>query len=216
MPDFWDKQILKAEQAAAGGQYAKAEEILSELIIFTESKPREDKRKFIVLEIMADLMDAQKRYQEVEKYLLRALELRKERYGVLHRRYADGLARLAGFYYEHERYKDAEPLSREVLHIHEGLYGSDSEEVGRSSGQLAETLHTIGNVEEAEELYKRAINIRKELAGTLDSESVNLIQRYAELLGAAGRKDEADFLMASAQGRVSGIFKVIKVPRKGR
>src|SRR5579883_962982 len=126
MTEFWDEQILRAQQAAASGEYSKAEDILGKLITFTENQPADDKRKFIVLEIMAEVMQAQNRTREAEDYILRALELRKSRYGMMHRRYAEGLARLAGFYWEHERYKEAEPYSREVVDIHEKLYGKNS------------------------------------------------------------------------------------------
>ncbi len=213
MPETWDELILRAQQAVANEDYKAAESFLTKATELTETLAPDDKRRFIVLELMAELMQAQKRFRETENYLMRAIEMRKQRYGPTHRRYADGLARIAAFFYEHERFEEAEPICREVLAIAEKLYGEKSEEAGRNSGMLAQILHAQNKLEEAEGLYKKAISIRKELAGPMDAESVNLIQHYAHLLSETGRKDEADHLTASAQGRVSGIFKLIKPPK---
>ncbi len=206
----WEDYIIRAQEAATAGDFAKAEVELNEARQETENLPPEDKRRFMILEMLADLMQRLGRADEAEKYLLGANEVRKLRYGRLHYRFAEGLEHLSSLYFENDRFAEAEPLSREILKIHEKIYGPTSEEVGHSAGQLADIVHELGKIEEAEALYRRAIGVRKHTKGAMDSEAVYLIQRYAALLEETGRPDEAAHMKASAQGRISGIIKTLR------
>ncbi len=206
----WEDYIIRAQESATSGDFAQAESELNQARQQTESLPPEDKRRFMILEMLADLMQRQGRVDEAEKHLLGANEIRKLRYGRFHYRYAEGLEHLSSFYFENDRFADAEPLSREILRIHEKHYGPTSEEVGHSAGQLADIVHELGKLQEAETLYKRAIGVRRHTVGALDSEAVYLIQRYAALLEETGRPDEAAHMKASAQGKISGIIKTLR------
>jgi tetratricopeptide (TPR) repeat protein len=209
MAQSWDELLLHAEQSMAGEKYAEAESALTQLGKLAESFAREDERRFVPMEMLAEVYDKNNKPREAEETLLRAVEARKNLYGPMHRKYADGLNRLAALYYEQARYPEAEPICRQVLNIYEKIYGSSHEKVAGTAGQLADTLQLQTKYEEAEHLFKRAIDIRKDLFGTLDAESVWLFQQYANLLEATGRNDEAEYLIACAQGRVSGIMRTV-------
>lgn len=206
----WEELILKAQRAAEDGDYNAAEGFLNNAKALSDKMAENDKRRFLVLEMLADVMEREGRSEEAEAYILGSVESRKTRYGPFHYRYAEGLQRLAAFYFENDRYEEAEKHTRDVLKIMEKAYGPHSEEVGHVAGQLADTVHELGNHGDAEELYRRAIGIRRHLSGSTDPESVYLIQRYAALLEETGRADEAAHMRASAQGKISGILKKLK------
>lgn len=205
----WEEHILMAQRAADSGDLNLAEKHLNEAKSQAEKLPDNDKRRFLVLEMLADLMERQDRMHQAEHFLLEALAVRKTRYGPFHQRYAEGLQQLSSYYFENDRFEESEKYSREALKIVEKAYGPLSEQVSHVAGQLADTLHELGNHKEAEPLYRQAISIRKD-AGVTDSESVYLIQRYASLLEETGRPDEAAHMRASAQGKISGILKSFK------
>lgn len=206
----WEEYVLKAQQAAEQGDFKAAEGFLTEAKTLSDSLAENDKRRFLILEMLADLMEREERTVDAEKFLLGAVECRKTRYGPFHYRYAEGVQRLSSFYFENERFEESEKLTREALTIMEKAYGPTSEEVGHIAGQLADTTHELGKHEDAEEFYKRAIGIRRQAPGSTDSESVYLIQRYAALLEETGRADEAAHMRASAQGKISGLLKKLK------
>lgn len=206
----WEEYILKAQRAAEDGDYNAAEGFLNNAKALSDKMADNDKRRFLVLEMLADVMEREGRSEEAEACILGSVECRKTRYGPFHYRYAEGLQRLAAFYFENDRYEEAEKHTRDVMKIMEKAYGPHSEEVGHVAGQLADTVHELGNHGDAEELYRRAIGIRRHLSGSTDPESVYLIQRYAALLEETGRADEAAHMRASAQGKISGILKKLK------
>ncbi|MBX3135164.1 tetratricopeptide repeat protein [Candidatus Obscuribacterales bacterium] len=206
----WEEFVLKAQRAAEEGDYKAAEGFLNDAKSLSDGLADNDKRRFLILEMLADLMEREERTDDAEKYLLAAVECRKTRYGPFHYRYAEGVQRLSSFYFENDRFEESEKLTRDVLKIMEKAYGPTSEEVGHIAGQLADTIHELGKHQDAEELYKRAIGIRRHASGSTDSESVYLIQRYAALLEETGRADEAAHMRASAQGKISGILRKLK------
>jgi len=206
----WEEYVLKAQRAAETGDFKEAEEHLHAAKAMSDTLADNDKRRFLVFEMLADLMEREGRVDEAENYLKGSIDVRKVRYGPFHYRYAEGLQRLASFYFENDRYDESEAHTRAVLKIYEKAYGPTSEEVGHVAGQLADTLHELGKHSDAETLYRRAIGIRKHSAGSMDPEAVYLIQRYAALLEETGRPEEADHMRASAQGKISGILKKLK------
>ena len=206
----WEEFVLKAQRAAEEGDNKGAEKFLFDAKALSDKLAENDKRRFLVLEMLADLMERDGRPAEAEAYINGAMDARKTRYGPFHYRYAEGLQRLASFCFENERFEEAEKHTRDVLKIMEKAYGPTSEEVGHIAGQLADTVHELGNHADAEVLYKRAIGIRWHATGSTDPESVYLIQRYATLLEETGRGDEAAHMRASAQGKISGILKKLK------
>lgn len=213
MAQSFDELLLHAEQAIAAEKYADAEEALRQAGKLSESFAREDERRFVSIEMLADVLEKSGKEAGAEEMLQKAVEARKDLYGPMHRKFADGLNRLASFYYEHNRFPEAEPVCKQILNIYEKIYGGTHEKLALTAGQLAVTLQQQNKLEEAEEHFKRAIDIRKDLFGTLDAESVWLFQQYANLLEATGRNDEAEYLIACAQGRVSGIMRTIHVTK---
>lgn len=210
MAQSFDKLLLQAQRAIAAQKYAEAEESLQEAGKLAESFKREDERRFVPAEMLAEVLEKSGRAPQAEELLQKSVEARKNLYGPMHRKFADGLNRLASFYYEQNRFPEAEPVCKQVLNIYEKIYGATHEKLALTAGQLAITLQQQNKLEEAESYFKRAIDIRKDLFGTVDADSVWLLQHYANLLEATGRNDEAEYLIACAQGRVSGIMRVVR------
>lgn len=209
MAQSFDELLLSAEQAIASEKYAEAEALLRQAETLAESFAREDERRFVVPEMLAEVLEKSGRAGQAEDVLKKMVEARKDLYGPMHRKFADGLNRLASFYYEQNRFPEAEPVCKQILNMYEKIYGATHEKLALTAGQLAVTLQQQNKLDEAEVYFKRAIDIRKDLFGTLDAESVWLFQQYANLLEATGRNDEAEYLIACAQGRVSGIMRTV-------
>jgi serine/threonine-protein kinase len=102
-------------------------------------------------------------FEEAEKHLTRALEIRKKLYKSDHRDVAETLDNLGTLYQEKGSLAPAEKFFREALAMRRKVLEKDAPQIANSINNLAVLLHDNGNIEEAEKLQREALVIRRKI-----------------------------------------------------
>lgn len=137
-------------------------------------------------------------YQESEKFLKRALELREKSLSPEHPDVAQSLNNLAGLYMEQGKYGEAETLFQRALAIREKVLGPENPDVAQSLNNLASLYHDQGKYGEAEPLYKRALAIDEKALGPEHPDVAGRLNNLASLYREQGRYNEAEPLCKRA------------------
>lgn len=210
--DAWEEARKAAEEAAAIMDYTKAEGLWRQAVKIAQSFGESDARYSYSLDLLADCLFQQRKYEQAERLFKRSYELKVNSLGPDHISIATSLNNLAKLYYFEGRYDLAEPIGREFVVMCQRLYGPEHPDVACGIHNLATLYHTSGRYDQAEVQYKRAIEICAKTIGPEHPATVRLLRSYASLLKATHRELEADKLDAYAQGIITGSWKVISLP----
>ncbi|WP_412061765.1 protein kinase domain-containing protein [Rubrivirga sp. IMCC45206] len=112
-----------------------------------------------------DLLFTQRRYDEAEPYVRRALAMDRRLHGDLSAPVGFSLNRLAELLNITDRPAEAEAAAREALAIHERLYPDGHRELGASLQSLGEAAQRRGRYAEADALFRRDLALRRQLYG---------------------------------------------------
>ena len=130
-------------------------------------------------------------YQESDKFLKRALELREKSLSPVHPDLATSLNNLALLYLEQGIYAGAEPLFNRALAIVEKAMGMEHPNVATCLNNLAFLYAAQGKYGEAENFYKRSMAIWQKSLGPDHLDVATCLENYAALLKKMKRRAEA-------------------------
>jgi tetratricopeptide (TPR) repeat protein len=102
-------------------------------------------------------------FEEAEKHLTRALEIRKKIYSSDHRDTAETLDNLGTMYQEKGDLVRAEKFFRDALTMRKKVLPKDAPQIANSLNNLGVLLHDNGKIDEAEKLYREALVIRQKI-----------------------------------------------------
>ncbi len=102
-------------------------------------------------------------FEEAEKHLTRALEIRKKLYRSDHRDVAETLDNLGTLYQEKGDLVKAEDHFRKALAMRKKVFDKGEPQIANSLNNLAVLLHDNGKIEEAEKLQREALQIRRKI-----------------------------------------------------
>ncbi len=208
----WEELRKEAEEAADVADYSKAEGLWRQAVKVAQGFGENDPRYVYSLDLLADSLFQQKKYEQAERLLKRSYELKVSTLGPVHVSIASNLNNLAKIYYFEGRYDLAEPIGREFVVMCQKLYGPEHPDVACGIHNLATLYHTSGRYDQAEVQYKRAIEICFKTIGPEHPATIRLLRSYASLLKATHREEEAERIDVYAQGIITGSWKVISVP----
>ena len=136
------------------------------------------------------------KYEDAEKHLLRALEIRRTLHTGDHADIAESLDNMGTMNEEKGDLPQAEKYFRQALEMRKKLYGKEHKEIAATLNNLGQVLHNEGKLPEAEKLYRESLEMRTKLLGPEADETAATINNLAALLIA-----KEDFVHAEAMMR---------------
>jgi tetratricopeptide (TPR) repeat protein len=132
----------------------------------------------------------QKKYQEAERLMKRALAIQEKATGFNPGERESILNSLAKLYLIQGKGVLAEPLYEQVLAMREARYGKDQPETVQALNHLALARLDRGRFPETEELGKRALRICEKSRGPDDPTCVPVLETLVELYRRTGNETE--------------------------
>ncbi len=105
-------------------------------------------------------------YDEAERHLRAALDLRSRLFGRMHPEVAASLSHLAQLLTDQNKVGEAEPLIRESLAIHRSLLGHEHPDVAEGINSLGLVLQSQRRYGEAEALHRQSVAMYQRLYGS--------------------------------------------------
>ncbi|MCI0445874.1 serine/threonine-protein kinase [bacterium] len=136
------------------------------------------------------------KYEDAEKHLVRALEIRKGLHTGDHADIAESLDNMGTISEEKGDLPQAEKYFRQALEMRRKLYGKEHKDIAASMNNLGKLLHNEGKLPEAEKLYRESLEMRTKLLGPEADETASTINNLAALL-----IDKEDFANAETMMR---------------
>jgi tetratricopeptide (TPR) repeat protein len=205
------QQVLEKSQAEAEKRNKEAAEAAYQLGVLAESRINYQMalkyyHKALLLQpdnplylnIAGNLNRTLGQYQESEKLLKRALELREKALNPEHLDLASSLNDLGELYWNKGKYEEAEPLYRRALSIRENALNQEHPDVAMSLNNLAALYFCQRKYEEAEPLFKRALAIYENIHESKRPNIATLLNSLAELYRVQGKYEEAEHLYRQA------------------
>ncbi len=134
----------------------------------------------------------QRRYDEAEPVLKRALAISKEAFGNDEMAVGACLNSLALVYHSQGRYDDAKPLYEQSLAIAEKQLGKTHPSVAAALGSLAELHSEQGRLSDAEPMLERALAINEQTLGKDHPQTALSLHNLAKLHEKQGHFAEAE------------------------
>ncbi|MHC1742783.1 MAG: tetratricopeptide repeat protein [Syntrophobacteraceae bacterium] len=152
----------------------------------------------VVLNNLAQLLQATNRLSEAEPLMRRALQIDEKSFGPDHPNVAMRLSNLAQLLQATNRLSEAELLMRRTLQIDENSFGPDHPNVARDLNNLAGLLMATNRLSEAEPLMRRALEIAEKGFGPEHPKVAIALNNLAGMLKGTNRLSEAEPLMRRA------------------
>jgi tetratricopeptide (TPR) repeat protein len=159
----WHGYMNAGAEAYQRGDYAEAVRQTQFALKEAEAFGEEDPRFAQSLNNLAELYQAQGRYDEAEPMFKRALTIGEKTLG--HPDVATSLNNLALLYQTQGRYNEAEPMLKRSLAMREKTLGPEHPDVALSLNNLAGLYLDMGRYDEAEPMFKRALAINEKALG---------------------------------------------------
>jgi tetratricopeptide (TPR) repeat protein/predicted Ser/Thr protein kinase len=131
------------------------------------------------------------RFDEAERHLRAALELRRARWGEDHPEFARGLNALGLLALDRGRADEAGSLFRRALEIRLRRLGTDHIDIAYSQSNLARAMQAEGDLPEAERLLRDSLALRRRLRGEAHPDVAMALYSLAQVELAAGRVADA-------------------------
>ncbi len=138
------------------------------------------------------------KYEEAQKHLSRALELRRSSLPEESVEVAESLNDMGEWFHHTGNKSAAEPLYEQSLAIRRRLLGSEHRDVAQSLNNLALLLFGDRRLDQAEALHREALAIRRRLWGDGHTDVAQSLDNLAVLLKKTGRYAEAEPLYEEA------------------
>jgi serine/threonine-protein kinase len=137
-------------------------------------------------------------HDAAERYLTRALALRRRVLGDEHQATAESMFHLAGLYGRRGRYARADSLYRDALAVQQRLLGSDHPHVARTLSGLGLLRQQRGDYVAGERLAREALAIRRANLGPTHPDVAVSLAHLANSLQLQGRPADAEPLLRQA------------------
>ncbi|MCS7005116.1 MAG: CHAT domain-containing protein [Cytophagales bacterium] len=128
---------------------------------------------------LAYLYIRSEKFNQAENILLKAIDIRKQRYGQENRFLITSYNQLARLRYIFGEYLEAERLANEAYHLAKKIFGDSSVKVTESLILRSELYMAMGNYQTAEESISEAIRIQELLYGKNHIQLVNSLTQLA-------------------------------------
>ncbi len=137
-------------------------------------------------------------YEESEKLLLKALEIKEKLLGIEHLEIAEIDYQLAEMYKIQCKYKEAEEFYKKSLQIQEKVLGEEHPNTARNYNSLAGVYERQGKYKEAENLCEKALKIREKILGENHLDTATNYNDLAYVYFRQGKYKEAKILYKKA------------------
>ncbi|MBN1449592.1 MAG: tetratricopeptide repeat protein, partial [Anaerolineales bacterium] len=125
-------------------------------------------------------------YNDVEKWVRKALELDKHNYGVEHAKTLHDLNALGGVLTDLGKYDEAKETLEKVLNLRKDLFGENHIDVATTSSNLGIVLRDQGDYEGAKVAFKRALQIDEAAFGSNHPNVARDVNNLGEVLRSQG------------------------------
>jgi tetratricopeptide (TPR) repeat protein len=150
--------------------------------------------KATLLHSVAGFFNYRGQWNDAERFLLEAVELREEVLGSEHPDTLTSMANLALTYREQGRWEEAEKLGVQVIETRNQILGPDHPDTLSSIGNLASTYYKQARWEEAEKLEVQVMETRKTKLGADHPDTLTSMSNLAWTFWDQGRWGEAEKL----------------------
>lgn len=191
--NLWVSQYYAGLDTYEAGEYQDAGILLQAAL----GETRLEHRRAETLDELGQVYAALGHFKEAEKYLRRALELKKKALGERHRHVAVTLNNLADMYALHGNAERVEALYRAALDIH--CRDQLNIEVCRSLNGLALLAADARDLVESEELLKRAVAIHERAERREHPYLATVLTNLGILCTNQDRYEEAEHYLARAE-----------------
>jgi len=168
---------LQGDEAQAVKMYAKCLENLKQ--------GKQENNNQHMLEIVTKIIESCIKLKEddnILKYKLEALDLRKKLYGADNEEWLNDMQIVGNLYFKKGKYENA---LNYYLKYHEGLSRMDKikkEEYVQSYMYLADTYDKLGQYEKAVSYYEKFAEFRRQIEGTKDRQYLSALDKKANIL----------------------------------
>ena len=138
------------------------------------------------------------KYEQAEKQLRKALQIRKSLYGEMHADVSISMKNLGQLLQVKGDIAGSESLLRKSLEIMRELKGDRDIQVAAILNDLAEVMLLKGNFDEAENLHRQELSIRRSLLGNEHAEVAQSLNDLGVVLGTKGDYSGAEKLHREA------------------
>lgn len=153
----------------------------------------------VFTDIARDLV-REKRYDEAERYLLRALDAAKRGFGIDDPHVASACQNLAELYRLQQKYDLAAPLYDQALGILAEAYGPKDIRVAFALHNVAGFHYAQRSLDKAAQCYEQALQVKLTSVGPGHMETSNTLYHLGEVRWAQGRKEEGIRLARQSLG----------------
>jgi tetratricopeptide (TPR) repeat protein len=200
-----DQQIQAGQQAAAQGQQAEAERLVTQALQQSEKLGKEDERRGAVLTGLGLAFSAQRKFAEAEPILQRAVVVKEKVLGPDSPDFARALLDLGALYRLKDEHAKSEPPIRRAVAILERALGPEHPEVAGNLTNLGGRLRDQGKFTEAEPILKRALAIRLKILSPDSPDIVRSTLGLANLYADQKKYADADPLFQKAVATLERI-----------
>ncbi len=157
----------------------------------------------------ADILRAEGRLREAERYATLALEIRKKEFGPDSLNAASAFRVMGAILESRERLVEAEEAYRQALKIRAAQLPSGHPALAASQANLGALLKSTGKLAEAEQLLQSALKTREQKLGLNHPDTIRTLDTLGDLMRRAGRVDEARELFEKAdKHRRSSVYEI--------
>ncbi len=179
----------QAQAAYQNGDYAKAAELLEQVLaIMNEKNPD----TVITMNNLAQLYQLQGRYELARPLFEKTLPLNLQLFGEKHPDTLSNMNNLAELYRLQGDFDKAEPLLVKTLKLRTELFGEKNASTLISMNNLGALYRSQGHYDTAEPLFTKALQLRTEILGKKHPDTLLSMNNLAGLYTAQGRYNLAE------------------------
>jgi CHAT domain-containing protein/ankyrin repeat protein len=143
------------------GEYHVAEHIYKNYILYAIPQGQEFSNKATILHNLGTMYLDMHRFEEAEKQINEALQLKAKNLGTNHSGYANTLNTLADLYATKSQYPEAEKLYKQILEINQENYDDNHPAIMGVQNNLAVLYSNTKRLAEAEKIYTNILKIKQ-------------------------------------------------------
>ncbi|MBO0861540.1 MAG: tetratricopeptide repeat protein, partial [Chloracidobacterium sp.] len=192
-PSAWKEKMETERKAFREGRYLEAVDLAQAELKEAETLGPQDPHLGTSLRNAGELYTRLERYDEAEKYLQRALSIRKN----VDAETARTLCVLARLNYGRGNRDKAERLYRQSLAMREKIFGKEHPDVAESLSGLAVVLG-LKQIGEAEQMARRSLSIREKALDDKDPAVADSLSALVEVIIDIGKPSEVESYLKRA------------------
>lgn len=191
----WQRLYDEGSDAYVNDRFQEAETSLRNAL---KERTTEDVNYARTEIILADVLEAQHRYNDAKTLYVDALNIMVKKTGESSSETIRALWHLALFYSNRLRFAEAEPLYQRIVDIRKKFDGISNAETANAIADLAKLYVRERRFAEADMLYTQVLDIRTKLFGHESAAVADSLAQISNLLGHERRYSEAETPMKEA------------------